>query len=256
MNFDQAKALRLQQWRSTLDDRNFRMQNPEAHRETLHSMAARLATEGLIDQLQQFDMNEMADAAYWHAVEELQDSPDRYRGSSTYDVLEYYTGELLGTISRSIFNEVSAERPGSTHTYDGKVYPSADGADLALSMSGEFGRIDGLVLTMPDGLRYRLIEAARMIDGKTYEPLDDPDIYRTLIDVAQIARECRYLHTFARLRSFIELSRFCICPLCNDRFGENEDCSTCVGKGFVMKLKKKPTNQQKDKVYNEKYKKL
>jgi hypothetical protein len=82
MNFDKAKALRLQQWRSTLDDRDFRMQNPEAHRETLRSMVLILATEGLIDKLQEFDMNEMADAAYWYTVKELQNAPNRYRGSS------------------------------------------------------------------------------------------------------------------------------------------------------------------------------
>ena len=58
MNFDQAKALRLQQWRSTLDDHDFRMENPEAHRQTLREMSATLASEGLIDDLQCFDMNE------------------------------------------------------------------------------------------------------------------------------------------------------------------------------------------------------
>jgi hypothetical protein len=31
-----------------------------------------LVAENLIDELQQFDMNDMANAAYWHAVEELQ----------------------------------------------------------------------------------------------------------------------------------------------------------------------------------------
>ena len=56
MNFDQAKAFRLQQCSSTPDDHDFRMQNPEAHRETLRSMAATLTAEGLIDQLQEFDM--------------------------------------------------------------------------------------------------------------------------------------------------------------------------------------------------------
>lgn len=235
MNFDQARALRLQQWRSTLDDRDFRMQNPEAHRETLHSMATTLATEGLIDQLQQFDMNEMADAAYWHAVEELQNSPGRYRGSSTYDVLKIHTGELLGTISRSIFNEASVEPPGPTHTYDGKVYPNADGADLVLSMSGEVGSISGLSLTMPGELQYRLVETARIINGKTYVPLEDPDIFRSLIDVAQVAKECCNLHTFERLRPFIELARFCKCPACLDRFGRREDCQTCDGQGFLTK---------------------
>lgn len=59
-------------------------------------------------------MNEMADVAYWHAVEELQSSPDRYWGSSSYYVLKVGTGELLGTISRSIFNEETDEPPRPT----------------------------------------------------------------------------------------------------------------------------------------------
>lgn len=77
MNFDHAKVLRLQRWRSTLDDHDFRMHNPEAHRETLYSMSATLAVEGFIDKLQCFEMNEKANAAYWHAVEELLNRPDR-----------------------------------------------------------------------------------------------------------------------------------------------------------------------------------
>lgn len=125
MNFDQAKALRLQQWRSTLNDQDFRMQNPEAHRETLNTMVAALASEGLIDQVQQFDMKEMADSAYWHAVEELQSSPDRYRGSPNYDVVNVGTNELLGTINCPIFNEITDEPTGPTHTDDGKVYSNA-----------------------------------------------------------------------------------------------------------------------------------
>lgn len=72
MNFDQAKALRLRQWRSTLANHDFRMQNPKAYRQTLHAMSATLTAEGLIDELQRFDLNEMANAACWHAVEELQ----------------------------------------------------------------------------------------------------------------------------------------------------------------------------------------
>lgn len=235
MNFDQAKALRLQQWRSTLDDHDFRMQNPETHRETLRSMAATLATEGLIDQVQQFDMDKMADAAYWHAVEEIQSFPDRYRGSSSYDVVKVGTDELWGTISRSIFNEAAEKLPGPPLTYGGKVYPNANGADLALSMSGETGRITGLSLTMSEGQLYRLIETTRIIDGETYEPLEDPEIYRALIDIAQVARECRNLHTFERLRPFIELARFCTCPSCLDRFGQCEDCPTCAGLGFLTK---------------------
>ncbi len=51
-------------------------------------MAEALNTEGLIDPLELFEVNEMADAAHWHAVEELQCSLSQYRGASTYDVAQ------------------------------------------------------------------------------------------------------------------------------------------------------------------------
>ncbi|WP_177409293.1 hypothetical protein [Pseudomonas sp. Irchel s3h9] len=58
-------------------------------------MTATLRDEGLIDQIEQYDTNEMADAAYWHAIEEFQNSPSQYRGTSSYDVVRIDNGELL-----------------------------------------------------------------------------------------------------------------------------------------------------------------
>jgi len=144
MNFDQAKALRLQQWRSTLDDHDFRMQNPEAHRQTLHEMSAALVTEGLIDELQQFDLNEMANAAYWHAVEELHTSPARYCGASTYDVMRHESTELFGKIGRSIFYAASTLTNGARSSYDGKIYRDAAGANLVFTPSGLWQESSGL----------------------------------------------------------------------------------------------------------------
>lgn len=235
MNFDQAKTLRLQRWRATLDDQDFRLQNPEGHRETLRELAATLLDEGLIDQLEQFDMNEMADAAYWHAIEELQNSPDQYRGASSYDVVRIDNGELLGTISRSIFNFFNDEPRGASFAYDGKVYSDADGMRLTLGLSRKIGRISGLVLEM-NGRRYQLLETERMIAGVTRRPLSDADAYRALIDAAQVAHEERDLHAFEKVRPHIESAAFCICPDCLDNFGAREDCSTCTGKGFVTKI--------------------
>lgn len=211
------------------------MQNPEGHRETLHEMAAALHAEGLADQLEQFDMNEMADAAYWHAVEELQNSPGQYRGASTYDVTQIDNGNLLGTISRSIFNFESDEPRGTSFAYDGKVYSDADGVRLTLGLSRKIGRISGLVLEM-NGRRYQLIETERMIAGVTHHPLSDADAYRALVDVAQVAQEERDLRAFEKMRPHIESAAFCICPTCRDCFGERDDCSTCAGQGFVKKL--------------------
>lgn len=234
MNFNQAKVLRLKGWRATLDDHDFRMQNPEAHRETLHQMAAALHNEGLIDQLERFDMNEMADAAYWHSVEELQNSQGQYRGASTYDVVQVDNGRLLGNISRSIFNFESDEPRGASFPYDGKVYSGADGVRLTLGLSRKIGTISGLMLEL-NGRRYQLVETERVVRGVDYKPMDDPDAYRALVDAAQVAQEERDLHAFEKVRPHIESAAFCMCPTCLDRFGARDECPTCVGKGFVTK---------------------
>jgi hypothetical protein len=235
MNFDQAKELRLQLWRSTLDDHDFRMQNPEAHRQTLHSMSAALAVEGLIDALQQFDMNDMANAAYWHAVEELQTYPTCYCGASSYAVLRRGSIERMGEISRSIFHCADSTAGSARSSYDGKIYRDASGANLVFNPSGAIGRINGLTLTLPGGEQWDLVETGRTIEGVRHEPIEDADFFRALVDVAQIALECRNLHTYERLRPLIDLARFCICPDCLDRFDRREDCRRCTGQGFMKK---------------------
>lgn len=235
MNFDQAKALRLQQWRSTLDNHEFRMQSPEAHRQTLHSMSETLATEGLIDKLEQFDMDEMANAAYWHAVEELHDSPPRYCGASSYDVVLRGTTTLFGRIDRSIFYDTSSLAVPQGSGYDGKIYPDASGANLVFNASGAVARITGLTMALPDGRLYDLVETQRVVEGVTYEPIVDPDMYRALVDTAQLAQESHDLRSFEKARPLLDLASFCTCPTCLDRFGPRDDCSTCSGKGFVTK---------------------
>ncbi|EJN31785.1 hypothetical protein PMI35_01274 [Pseudomonas sp. GM78] len=235
MNFDQAKALRLQQWRSILDDHDFRLQNPEAHRQTLHSMSATLLSEGLIDVLQQFDMNEMGNAAYWHAVEELHSAPARYCSASSYEVVCGTHATPLGRISRSIFYAERALASAARFAYDGKVYQEVAGTHLVFNPSGTVATITGLTLTLPDGQQYNLVETGRMIDGRAVEPIDDPDIYRALVDVAQVAEERRDVTVFEKLRPLIDLARFRLCPACHDRFAPREDCPTCAGRGFVTK---------------------
>ncbi|WLG91588.1 hypothetical protein [Pseudomonas cucumis] len=235
MNFDQAKALRLQQWRSTLDDHDFRMQNPEAHRQHLHSMTSTLVTEELIDTLEQFDMDEMANAAYWHAAEELQSHPVRYCGASSYDVVACDGSLTLGKIGQTIFKARRDSQEEARTTYDGKVYRDGTGANLVFNPSGITARIEGLTLTLPDGRQFDLIETGRMILGVIYKPIDDPDMYRALVDAAQVALEGRDLNAYEKMRPFIDLARFSICPACLDRFDRRDDCPACKGQGFLIK---------------------
>jgi hypothetical protein len=233
VNFDQAKAVRLQRWRATLDDHDFRMENPEVHRQTLRDMTAALASEGLIDELQCFDMNELVDAAYWHAVEALIDAPARYCSASLYDVVRRDSPEVFGTIRRSIFYYLSTLMDAERSSYDGKIYQDACGANLVFSPSGVTARITGLTLALSDGQQFELVETGRTINGVTYEPTGDSDAYRALIEMAVVAKERRDLRTYEKLRPMIDLAKFRKCSVCLDHFALREDCTACGSKGFV-----------------------
>ena len=234
MNFEQAKALRLQLWQSTLDDQDFRMGNPEAHLSSLLECSARLAEEKLIDRMEQFDMDEIAYAAYWHAVEELQSNPAIFRASYGYDVAPRDGGPRIGTIFHSIL-KLDESRGDPPCPYDGQVYRDKTGLVLKYSYSTNTGHIDGLVLTMHDGKQFDLIETRRMVLGKVYVAIEDSDAYRWMADVVQVATENRDLDIVKRIRPFMELAKFVQCLICRDRFGKREDCAACDGLGFVRK---------------------
>lgn len=99
--------------------------------------------------------------------------------------------------------------------------------------TGTVATITGLTLVLQDGQQYDLVETGRMIEGRIVEPIDDPDTYRVLMDVAQVAEECRDLAVFEKLRPLADFTRFRICPACHDGFALREDCPTCAGRGFV-----------------------
>jgi len=233
MNFEQAKALRIQQWRNTLDDHDFRMQNPEAYRSCLLSASARLAEERLIDRIEQFDMDELANSAYWLAVEELQSIACLYHSSSYYDLVARDGSPNLGTIQQSTFTERS-EGP-RIHPYDGKVYRQGEKLKLIYSTSPTNGVIEGLVLTLDDGRKFDLVETAQMINGVIHTPIEDPDVYRWLVDAMQIADENRNLKLMVKIRPVLQLARFIKCIECADRFGLRDECAACDGLGFIHK---------------------
>ncbi len=74
-----------------------------------------------------------------------------------------------------------------------------------------------------------------MVEGVTYVPIDDPDLYRALVDSAQLAQESHNLRTFEKARPLLELANFCTCPTYLDHFGQRDDCPICSGNGFVTK---------------------
>ncbi|UZE02173.1 hypothetical protein [Pseudomonas mediterranea] len=234
MNTEEARKLGIQRWRATLDNHDLRMQVPEVHRAHLHEISSELAAKKLIDRMEQFEMDEIANAAYWHAIEELQSHPVIYRSSYGYDVVPEEGGPRIGTIFHSVLS-LDESYGDSLRPYDGKVYRDETGLILKYSFSTCSGRIEGLTLTMNDGQRYELIETKRMVSGKTYWAIEDPDVYRWMIDVVELATENHDIEIVQRIRPFLELARFIRCSFCLDRFGEREDCAPCNGLGFVEK---------------------
>jgi hypothetical protein len=234
MNFEAAKALRIELWRKALDNQDFRMENPEAYRSCLIECSAQLAAEKLINRIEQYDMDEMANAAYWHAVEELQSNPIIYRSSYQYDVIPCDGGPRIGTIFHSVLS-LDGNRDNRLKPYDGTIHRDKTGLKLQYSSARDVGRIEGLTLTMEDGSQFDLIETKRMVLNKVYPAIEDPDVYRWMVDVVQVATENRDLEIVRRIRPFLELAKFIRCPTCLDRFGKREDCTPCSGLGFVGK---------------------
>ncbi|MGF6705611.1 hypothetical protein [Pseudomonas frederiksbergensis] len=75
-------------------------------------------------------------------------------------------------------------------------------------------------MTLPDGRQLDLIETGRMILGVIHQPIEDPDMYRALVNAAQVALEGRDLNAY-EMRPFLDLARFRTCPDCFDR---KDDC--------------------------------
>ncbi len=207
MNFEQAKALRIQQWHATLDDHDFRMQNPEAYRSCLLSESSRLAEERLIDRIEQFDMDELANSAYWLAVEELQLTMVLYHTASHYNLVARDGAPDLGTIQQSTFSERSEGQ--RIRPCDAKVYRQGETLKLIYNAAPTTGVIEGLLLTLDDGRQFDLVETARMIQGVVHIPIEDPDVYRWLVDAVQIARENRNLVLMKKTQAILGVGAIC-----------------------------------------------
>ncbi|OCW24992.1 hypothetical protein BB029_12055 [Pseudomonas sp. S3E12] len=100
------------------------MQNSEAHRETLHSMAAKFGESRVNRSIQKFDKNEMADEAYWNSIEEFQSSTDRYRGSSSYDVVR---SGRINCLAQYVVKQSLTPRAGP-HLLRGRIRIATDKA--------------------------------------------------------------------------------------------------------------------------------
>ena len=220
----------MAKWRQHLDDHEFRMENPEAHRTICRAKSDEMLAAGAIDQMEKLEMDELANAAYWHAVETLIDCEPGLLAWGFYDLVPRAGGPRIGKLNgRIYFPEGMAGQMAAQVLEDKGV------RRLAFRTSAEVWAMDGMTITKPDGSIYDLVITGQRINGKEYSNIDDPDAYRALLDTAQVALENHDFETYRRARPLLLAAAFSKCASCRDHFALREDCEACGTMGFVAK---------------------
>lgn len=190
-----------------------------------------MLADGVIDQTEKMEMDELANAAYWHAVEELVTADVDYLHGGHYQVMRS-DGSCVGQIIANTY--YSAAGPGYSG-YDGKVFFDGPGARLEFNNSNEPWPLNGTVLTSTNGEAYDLVQFAQTINGVVYSSIGDPDCYRALVDRAQVALENHDFDTYRKARLLILSAHFVKCSTCLDSFRLRDECETCEGLGFLQR---------------------
>lgn len=215
-----------------LNDAEMLRDMPRIFRDNLLTLTEDMYRRGVIDALERFDMDELAEAAYMHEVEELQVLHRYFLHAGRYNLL--LDGAKVGEL-RDVRVFLGADtrdrRPGE---YDARIERTANGLEVIYKNEREqIGHIDGKRCIAATGEQYELVETSRIIKSKETYAIDDPDIYRALLDAIQHAAEQGDSAKHAALVRRADVSVFMPCPVCQDLFSQRDDCQECSGRGFV-----------------------
>lgn len=224
-----AKAERLARWRRHLDDQESRFNNPEVHRGMCRLISQDMLNEQIISAAEKFELDELADAAYWHAVETLIDCEPDFMSSGFYDLVARDGGPSIGKLSGTLYY------PADRNGYAAQVIGERGNRRLVFRMTGSIWKMEGMTITTPDGRMHDLVITGQRINGIEYANIDDADSYRALSDCAGLALENHDFETYRRARPLLLASVFKKCPDCLDQFAVRDECARCVGQGFVVR---------------------
>jgi len=233
MNQTELKAAWTAKWRAALDDREYRFSSPEAHRTSCRWEAQEMFAAGVVDETEKLEMDELAEAAYWHAVEELVTLEAGYLNGGHYNVMPRNGGTCIGKIINGTYSAAEGKALGG---FEARVFKENSGRHLAFRFGGEPWPIDGLVLTSNTGKQFDLVLTAQFINGVVYPTIDDADTYRALVNTAQIALEAHDFDAYRKARPLLLGAEFISCVECHDSFSLREDCKACAGNGFVPRV--------------------
>lgn len=223
----------LAYWQRHLDDHQSRLDNPEAHRTICLDISREMAAAQIIDPIERLEMDEIANAAYWHAVEMLIDCEPAFITAGVYDLVPRHGGPTLGKICTMIYYPDSTEE--TLGPWAAQVITENGTRRLVFRINAEVWDMDGLSVTRPDGSVYDLVLTGQRINGREYSNIDDPDAYRALVDAAQVALENNDFDAYRKARPLIAAAAFTPCRSCLDRFTLREDCQNCGCQGFTAR---------------------
>ncbi|AZC17602.1 hypothetical protein C4K40_2213 [Pseudomonas sp. CMR5c] len=188
-----------------------------------------MLSEQIISAAEKFELDELADAAYWHAVETLIDCEQGFMPSAFYDLVARDGGPSIGRLSSGLFYSAGC------NNYSAQVMEEKGDRRLVFRMTGGAWKMDGMTITTPDGRIHDLVVTGQRINGIEYTNIDDADSYRALSDCAGLALENHDFETYRRARPLLLAAAFKKCPECLDRFAVREECQACAGRGFIAR---------------------
>ena len=220
----------LERWRRMLEDVELLRDIPRIYLDNLLNLAEDLHRRGVVDALERFDMDEMARAAFDHEMEERLVRYRYFQQSGNYLLMR--DGARAGELrSARIFlgADTADRRPGE---YDARLEPTDRGLEAITRFNKCIGIVDGKRFIAGAGEIYELVETSRCV-GRDIPAIDDPDLYRAMLDAIQHAEEQGDAERLAALGVRASISIFMPCPVCDDRFSRRDDCRECEGYGFV-----------------------
>lgn len=223
-------AVVLADWHEGLNDPT-KWRNPPVQYRYLVQVLDRLAALQQLDPLERFDLAELAASAFCHFTEEA--PVDWRHPASNYDV-HNEAGEHVGSIlGNRYFLHGSGVKPGPMDFF--AQIQQTDGKTQVITRSyALYGELIERHIYTGTGQRLTLVETGRNLGELEKTRLDDPDIYRAVVDAALIALEEGDMSTYVTLWEKENFSIFRQCSRCCDRFDSREDCSVCAGQGFVV----------------------
>jgi len=223
------KAKLLADWHSLLNNHALWV-NQSSQYSGLLRLADYMLHVGVIDPLERFELIELLTGAYCHFVEEL---PQQWlHPASDYSVYNQ-AGGFVGYFKGNRYFLGPPEKNHGPSSFFAQFSRDTPDLQLRTATGQHYGVIKGRYLHTGTGQKLALVETARYVEGVGRARLDDPDIYRALVDASLLALESGDMPTFVALREKELFSIFTQCPACCDRFDRSEDCVTCAGRGFI-----------------------